>query len=134
MTHLSAVSSVARPVAARPVTAGWKGGPVALSAGVDVLLIRTITDAGRRLSLLGQRGYLREVVSATCLFERIAMEIADILRNPRALGVVPGTFTDAVARVHRTLTLRAQVGVPGLAPAARCRREGLAVFVGARQA
>src|SRR6202043_1259677 len=56
-------------------------------------------------------------------FGGVSMQIGEAIRNLFALGVVPRTAADAVARVDGGLTIPkagAEVGMPGFIPAA-CR-------------
>src|SRR6266446_5048580 len=65
------------------------------------------------------------------------MQLVDILGDRHALAVLPGSASDAVARVDRRLAvggLRAEVGVPGMAAGTDCLGELLAQPVGAGEA
>src|SRR6267143_1391689 len=110
-----------RPVAARAVLAGRERGAVGLGARQDVVHVRRVAAPVHRLALLGQRGLLADVV--------LAVQLGEVARDDDALGVLPGTLADAVARVDRAGALRAQVGVPGLGAGARRPAEQLAELV-----
>ena len=84
--------------------------------------------------LLGQRELLAERVADACLLDRVAVELGDALRDALSAGVEPRPGADAVTRVDRARTLRAQVGVPDHRRAAAGRRaQRLAVRIGAGQ-
>src|SRR5206468_8187650 len=82
----------------------------------------------------GERELLAERVAEPRLLDRVAVELADIHRDHRAVRVVPRTVADAIARVDRAGALRAQVRMPRYRRAAsRGRAELLTVRVGAGQ-
>src|SRR5437667_7602853 len=115
-----------RPVAARTVLAGREGGAVGLGARQDVMHVRRISTPVHGLALFGQRGLLADVV--------LAVQLGQVVGDDDALGVLPGTFADAVARVDRAGALGAQIGVPGLGAGARGCTKQLAELVRAGDA
>src|SRR5207249_1605773 len=64
----------------------------------------------------------------------IGVQLGQVVGNDDALGVLPGTFADAVARVDRAGALGAQIGVPGLGAGARGCTKQLAELVRAGDA
>src|SRR3989442_2447228 len=106
-----------RPVAACTILTGRERGAVRLGAGQDVVHIRRVATPVDHLTLLGQRRLLADVV--------LAVQLGHVPGDDDALGVDPGALTDAVARVDRAGTLRAQIRVPGLARPARRLRQHL---------
>ena len=125
---------VARVVAARVIRGVRVRAAVRLRAGEDVVLVRHVADAVDDRLLLAQRQLLPERVAHTGLLDRVAVELGDALRDALSAGVEPRPVADAVTRVDRARTLRAQVGVPHHRRAAAGRRaQLLAVRVGAGQ-
>jgi hypothetical protein len=118
----------ARPVLAGAVLAGRKGRAVSLRAREHVVAIRRVAGAVDDLALFGERGLLGEVVAG-------AVEVGDILGDHDAFRILPRPLADAVARVHRRLTigrLGRQIGAPGFWRAKACGLgQALAVIVGA---
>src|SRR5204862_6892616 len=84
-------SAALRPIAAVAVLAGSEGGAVHLRAGERVVLVGRITAALDERALLIEGGLLGEVGRA--------VQIVDLLGNHDALGVLPGTASDAVLGV-----------------------------------
>ena len=104
-----------------PVVVAWIG-----------IVIQTRHD----LTFFRQPGELIQIVPLVCQFHRIAVQVREILRDHLAFEVVPGTFADAVARVHCRLAgprLRAQVSMPGAISGAYGSCECLAMCVSAGQ-
>src|SRR5256712_1236968 len=110
-----------RPVAAGAILAGRERGAVRLGAGQDVVHVRRVAAALDHVTLLGQRRLLGDIV--------LAVQPRHILRDDDALGVLPGTAPDAVARVDGAGPLRAQIRAPGLAARAYSLREHLTDLV-----
>jgi hypothetical protein len=64
------------------------------------------------------------------------MQLGGIPGDHDALGILPGSLADAVARIDGGLAvgaLRRQIGPPGFCSGARGLRQGLAIIVGAGQ-
>src|SRR5436305_2074980 len=119
----------ARPVLAGAVVAAGERGAVRLRSGQHVMAVRRVAAAVDDLALFAERSLLGEVVGA--------MQLAEILGDHHALGVLPRTLADAVARVLRGLAvggLRRQIRAPGFRARARRLRQRLAIIVGARKA
>src|SRR5712664_1885395 len=95
-----------RPVAAGTILAGRERRAVRLGASQDVVHVRRIAAPVDRLTFFSQGGLLGDVV--------LAVQLSQILRDDDALGVLPGTAADTVARVDRAGSLGAQIRVPGL--------------------
>src|SRR5262245_5931265 len=90
-----------RPVAAGPILTRRKGAAVRRGAGEDVV------PAGR-VTLLGERRFLVEIVGA--------VDLVEILGDNDTLGVLPRATPDAITRVDGLSAahgLRAEVGMPG---------------------
>src|ERR1700730_8298003 len=104
--HRDALAALG-PVAAGTVVTRGKRRSVGLRAGENVVHVRRISPTVDDSALLGKRGLLGEIVGA--------MQFGNVLRNDDALGVDPWPAPDAVAGIHVTRALRAQVSVPGLA-------------------
>src|SRR6185295_19961554 len=78
------------------------------------------------------RGDFVDPVAEARLFQRVAVQLANIRRDLLALGVVPRAISDAIASVHCWLPvrrLRAEVGMPCAAAASDGCRQHLAVEV-----
>src|SRR6185503_20682671 len=96
----------------------------------DVVLVHRCTTTRDRLALLSQRGFdLQQVAVAL----HVAMQVREIGGDANTLRVEPGAVADAVARVHRALALRAQIGAPRAVALARRCRETLTGCIGARE-
>src|SRR5574338_136504 len=96
-------------VALGPVSAGMvggvgEGGSVPLRAGEYVVLVRLVAVTVDDGALLGDRGLLGDAVGP--------MQVAHVLGDDRALGVLPRAAPDPVAGVDRAGALRAEIGVP----------------------
>ena len=112
----SSPAANAVPSACDPVSTSWRFG--VSPAAVD------------DLALFAERGLLGEVVAG-------AVQIGDVLGDHRALGILPRSLADAVARIDGRLAvggLRREVGAPGFAAGAGGLRQRLAVIVGAGEA
>ena len=126
---------VARVVAAGVVRGVGVRAAVRLRAGEDVVLVRHVADAvddrpASRSARSASRARCRCVPARSC-------RRGDRRRSgdESAARVEPRTVADAVTRVDRARTLRAQVGVPDHRRTAAGRRaHRLAVRVGAGQA
>src|SRR5678816_934327 len=86
-----------RPVAAGGIAAGGRVPAHGIGAGEDVVLVRRVAATLDRVALLVERGLLVDVAL-------VRVQVAHVLRHHHALGVGPGAFADALARVD---TLRA---------------------------
>ena len=143
---------VAGPVIAGMIDTIGERGAIGLSTGehfvasrkpggfgvipVVVAWIGIVIQTRHDLAFFRQPGELIQIISLMRQFHRIAVQVREILRDHFALEVVPGTFADAVARVHCRLPgprLRAQVSVPGAISCAYGRCEHLAMCVSAGQ-
>src|SRR5438552_15101552 len=81
----------ARPVLAGLVLARRTGAAIWHRAGQRVMLVGRIAAAVDDVALLGQRGLLCQIV--------LTVQFVDILRDDDALGVLPRTLADPVARI-----------------------------------
>jgi len=143
---------VTGPVVAGVILTIGERGAIGLSAGehfvpgrkpgvfgvipVVVARIGIVIQTRHDLAFFRQPGELIQIISLMSQFHRIAMQVREIRRDHFAFEVVPGTFADAVARVHCRLAgprLRAQIGVPGAIPGACGRCQRLAMCIGAGQ-
>src|SRR5215467_15028647 len=85
--HRGALSALG-PVAAGAILAGREGGAVRLRAGEHIVHVRRVAAPVHRVTLLGQRGLLVDVVGA--------VQLGHVLGDDDALGVLPGALADAV--------------------------------------
>src|SRR5439155_26525864 len=86
---------------------------------------------------LGGRRIIKKKVAETRGFDGVAVQIAQVLRDAGALGVEPGSLTDAVPSIDPGLTAGragAEICVPGAASPARSLSQLLAVLIDAGQA
>src|SRR3954470_21287872 len=88
----------ARPIAAGHVVRARERAAVALRAGEDVVHVRRVAAALDRLALLGESGFLRDLVAG-------AVEVVEVAGYDFALGVAPGPAADAVARADSAWSL-----------------------------
>src|ERR1041384_842061 len=126
MAEHSSALRAARPVLAGLVLARRKGAAVRHRAGQRVVLVGRIAAAIDDVALLGQRGLLCQIV--------LAMQFVDILGDNDALGILPRTLADAVARIDCGFAvggLGAEIGMPGSAARAGRLRQLLTVLIGA---
>src|SRR5438067_4200094 len=117
------------PVLAGLVLARRKGAAIRHRAGQRVMLVGRIAAAVDDVALLGQRGLLCQIV--------LTVQLVDILSDDDALGVLPRTLADPVARIDGGFAvgrLGAEIGVPGPAARAGRLRQLLAMPVGAVEA
>src|SRR5665213_326318 len=124
--------------AAGPVVAGMVGGvgvraPIRLRSGEDIVLIRSVAEAFGHLAFFRERRGLTDAIAHARLLQRIAVQLGETGRDLLALGVSPGTVPDAIPRIHRARTLRAEIRMPRAAAASGRRREHLAMHVRSRQ-
>src|SRR5262245_9628074 len=122
----------ARPVLARPILTGGESRAVRLRASEDIVLVGLIAATVDRLSLLGERGLLVQLVTG-------AVQAGHAGGNRLALGVLPRTLADAIAGVGGRLTplgLGREIGAPGVRARAGTGglSERLALLVGAGEA
>src|SRR4051812_25446602 len=111
------------PVAAGPVLAGRKRAAIGLRARQHIVAVRRVGTAVDRLALFAQRRLLADLVVG-------AVQVVDALGDHLALGVLPWTAADAVARVDGAARrLRAQIGMPGLAACSAGLRQRLTMAV-----
>src|SRR5215213_9624490 len=113
-----------RPVAAGLVVAGREAGAVRLRTREDVVLVRLVAAALHAFAFLGQRRLLVEVVARP-------VQVGDVLGDDCTLRVLPWALADAVFRVDRRGTLRAEIRTPGLAAGTHRRCKLLAIPVSA---
>src|SRR5260221_1851944 len=116
-----------RPVLAGAVVAGGKRRAVRLRSRQHVMPGRRVAETVDDIALLGERGLFGEAIAA--------VQFCDVLGDDGTLGVLPRTLADAIACVHRGLTvggLGREVGTPGFgSTGARSLRQRLAIIVGA---
>jgi len=93
-----------------------------------------LADADFETASVIKIAVLTEAIAEARLFDGVAVELGDVLRDQLTARVVPRAVADPIARVDRARTLRAQIRVPGRGAAAGRGRELLAVGVGAREA
>src|SRR5690242_1044529 len=105
MTKHSGATRAAGPVIAGAVFPSREGAAVGGRSGQDIVAVRLFAAAVDHLTLLAEVGLLGDVVA-------VAMQIIDALGDHDALGVLPWTLADAVARVHGAGPLGAEIGVP----------------------
>src|SRR5580692_400414 len=99
---------------------------------VIVAWIGIVIQTWHDLAFFRQPGELIQIISLMRQFHRIAVQVREIPRDHFAFEVVPGTFADAVTRVHCRLAgsrLCTQVSVPGAVTGAYGRCESLAMCV-----
>src|SRR5436190_15037848 len=99
MADLRSARPAARPVLARVVAGIRKSPAVRLRSRQHIVLVRLVPETVDRIALLGKRRRLGNIVAETRGFDRIAVQIAEILSDPRPLGVVPRALADAVPRI-----------------------------------
>src|SRR5947208_17198760 len=121
----------ARPVLAGAIVAGRERGAVGLRSRQHVVAVRRVAAAVDDIALFAQCSLLAEIVAG-------AVEVGDVFGDHGALGVLPGSLADAVARIHGGLAvggLRRQIRAPDLWSAGTCGlRQRLTVIVGAGEA
>src|SRR5262245_50131625 len=127
MSHHGGALGALGPVATGAVVARRERAAVRLRPGQHVVPVGRVGAAVDRLALLGERRLLADLVVR-------AVEVIDILRDHLALGVLPGSAADAVARVDGVATLGAEIGPPRAAAGAGALRQLLAMAVGALEA
>src|SRR4051794_28251798 len=119
----------ARPVLAGAILAGRESGAVRLRSRQHVMPIRLIAGAVDDITLLAQRGLFRQVISA--------VQFGDVFRYHHAFRILPRALADAVASIHRRLTirrLRRKISAPAFSSCAGSLRQRLAMIVGASEA
>src|SRR5215210_4623703 len=119
----------ARPVLAGAILGGSERTAVRLRSRQHVMPVRLIAGAVENITFLAQRALLGQVVGA--------VQLGDVLCDHDAFGIFPRPPADAVARIHRRLTvdgLGREVSAPRLGTGARGLRQGLAMVVGAGEA
>jgi hypothetical protein len=143
---------VAGPVIASVIETIGECGAIGLSTGehfvpsrkpggfsvipVVIAWIGIVIQARQDLAFFRQPGELIQIISLMSKFHRITVQVRKILRDHFAIEVVPGTFADAVARVHCRLVrprLRAQVSVPGAISSGYSLCERLTMCISAGQ-
>jgi hypothetical protein len=121
MPQHGAPLAAAAPVAAGHVLVARDGASVGLRAGQYVTHIGTVAASIDHCTLFVERRVLVEIIGA--------MELVHVLGDHDALGVVPGSLADPVARIARRRTAGrrgAQIGAPRVAARARRLGQGLA--------
>src|SRR5436305_8827449 len=104
-----ALGAVLRPVAAGLVAFRSERRAVRLRAGQNVVHVGIVAAAVDDFALLVERRLLADVV--------LPVQLDDVLGDDDALGVLPRTLADAVARIDRHRAaggLRRDISVPGL--------------------
>ena len=107
VTKLRGSGGAARPVAACVIGRVGVGATVGLRSGEHIVLVRRVTDPVDHRSFFGQRQLLAERVAEPGLFDRVAVQLGDILRDTLTALVGPGTIPDPIARIDSSRTLRA---------------------------
>src|SRR4051794_6027214 len=87
----------ARPVLAGAILGGSERSAVRLRSRQHVMPVRLITRAADSITFLAQGGLLGQVVGA--------VQLRDVLCDHDAFGIFPRPPADAVARIHRSLTV-----------------------------
>src|SRR3954452_21143045 len=119
----------ARPVLAGAVVGACEGGAVRLRSGQHVVTIRGVAAAVDDLALFAERGLFCQIVRT--------VQLGRVLGDHLALGVLPRTLADTVARILRGLAvggLGGEISAPGLCTRAGGLRQLLAVIIGTREA
>src|SRR5262249_24801020 len=133
VSELRRALAIARPVVARVIGAVGVAAPVRLRAGQDVVLVGRVAHAVHGSAFFGERELLAEDIPEPGLLDRVAVQLADVLRHALPPGVVPGSVADPIARVDGARSLRAEIRVPRRAPASGRRSQCLAVGIRAGQ-
>src|SRR5437868_13043923 len=131
--HRLVVGAVGSPIVAGRVEAGREGAAVGVRARQHVVLVRHVAKALHHGALLIQIIGLLDVVAVAQL---VAMKIGDARCDQHALGIVPGSGSDAAASIDGgfvALLLLAEIGMPSMSAGARRLGEVLANPVGARE-
>src|SRR5258706_6052532 len=131
--HRLVVGAVRGPVVAGGVEARRKCTPIGIRAREHVVLVRHVADAFDQPALLIERVGLLHVVAVP---ELIALQIADVRCDQRALRIVPGSRPDAIARIDRglvALLLLTKIRVPRMSAGAHRLGDVLASPVGSRE-
>src|SRR6202040_3112086 len=102
----------AGPIVARQVDIVGHGATIHAGAGQHVVLVGRIAHPVDDRALLGQAGFLADLVAG-------AVQVLDAGGDDDAFGILPGTAPDAVAGIDRGAGIggvgaAAQIGVPGL--------------------
>jgi len=123
---------------AGPVAAGMIGGilvtrAIGLRACQHIVLVGSVAPAGNSAALFGDPRNFTQIVAQAGEFQCVTMQICDVVGDFFALGVIPGTVSDAVTRVHGVRTLRAEISVERLRTSGG-GRERLAGLISAGQA
>ena len=129
VADLGAAGTAACPVFAGGVIAAGKGAALRIRAGEHVVHVRRVATAVEHRAFFREDGLLGELA--------VVVQFIDVLGNQLALGVVPRTFADAIARVDGFVAAAgggAQVGVPGAAARAGGGGQRLAQLVGTGEA
>src|SRR5438445_11873720 len=88
----------ARPILAGAVVAGRERGTVWLRSRQHVVAVRRIAAAVDAVALFAERGLLGKIVVG-------AMQSGNILGDHHALGILPRSLADALARIRGGLTI-----------------------------
>ena len=113
----------ARVVLAGHVLVGRERFAVRGRAGQNVVPARRVAAAVDHVAFFRKIVLLIELVVG-------AVQIVDAGGDHDALGVHPRSLADAIARIHRAIALRREIGVPCLGPCPTRFREVLTVLVG----
>src|SRR4029077_516389 len=87
-----------RPVLAGAIVRAGERGTVRLRAREDVMPVRLVADAVVDVALLAECRLLGEIVGG-------AVQVSDVLGDHDALGILPGSLADAVARIDGRLAV-----------------------------
>src|SRR5437868_3360455 len=87
------------------------------------MFVRSFVVRRNNFALFGERRLLVQIIGG--------VQLRHVFRDDDALGVLPWTAADAVARVDGLRSLRTEIRMPCLVAGAGPGREGLAMLVGA---
>src|SRR5215831_4889933 len=117
------------PIPASHVLACRIGHAVELRTGQNVVLVRLVAASVHLVPFFVQRSFLVDI-------DLVRVQAGDVIRDLHSLGVVPGTFANAITGIHSRLAIfRAgtQVGAPGAVARFNSLSQLLAVRVGSLQ-
>src|SRR5258706_8472436 len=122
--HRLVIGAVGGPIVAGRIEASGEGATVGVRARQHVVFVRHIAKALYDDTLLIRRIGLLHVVAVAQL---VAMKIRNVGRDQHALAIVPGSGSDAGARIDGgvpALLLLAEISIPSLIAPAHPHREG----------
>jgi hypothetical protein len=91
---------------------------IGLGARENIVFVRRISHAFVHVALFVQGRNLVYAIAKASELECVAVQLRYASGDLLTLGVIPRPIANAIARVDCALTLRAQIGVPGLATGA----------------